>query len=118
MSTICRVGIFIICAQTIIHFRPKPVFEKYLKLLLGVMILVQLLLPLQSFLQKMDGGEFLERVFDFQKNVELHFEEIVGETFTVTLGEIQTHEGKENVIVGDSVSIPSIRIAPVRVEVD
>lgn len=118
MSTICRVGIFIICAQTIIHFRPKPVFEKYLKLLLGAMILVQLLLPLHSFLQKIDGGEFLSRMSDFQRNVTFHFEEIVGDTFSVTLGETRTKEEKEEAIGIDSINISIIKIAPVRVEVD
>lgn len=40
-----QVGIFLICAQTIVHFRPKEAYEKYLKLLLSVMLLTQLLQP-------------------------------------------------------------------------
>lgn len=50
LRTICRIGIFMICAQAIIQFRPREVYEKYLKLLVGVMILIQLFLPLGSFL--------------------------------------------------------------------
>lgn len=48
-----QAGIFLICAQTVIHFRPKESYDKYLKLLLSVMLLLQLLQPVLSAL----GGE-------------------------------------------------------------
>ncbi len=54
LETICKIGIFMICAQAIIHFRPRETYEKYLKLLVGVMILIQLFLPVGSFL--LGGG--------------------------------------------------------------
>jgi hypothetical protein len=53
-QAICRVGIFMICSQAIVHFRPQEVYEKYLKLLVSVMVLIQLFLPLGSFL--LGGG--------------------------------------------------------------
>lgn len=37
-----------ICAQTILHFRPNASYETYLKLLVSVMILIQLFLPIGS----------------------------------------------------------------------
>ncbi len=40
-QAICRVGIFMICAQAIVHFRPQEAYEKYLKLLISVMVLVR-----------------------------------------------------------------------------
>lgn len=48
-QAICRVGIFMICAQAIVHFRPQETYEKYLKLLVGIMTLIQLILPIGSF---------------------------------------------------------------------
>lgn len=51
-----QVGIFLICAQTLLHFRPKESYEKYLKLLLSVMLLIQLLQPLLTVL----GGDRIE----------------------------------------------------------
>ena len=48
-----QVGIFLICAQTLIHFRPRESYEKYLKLLLSVMLLIQLFQPLLTVL----GGD-------------------------------------------------------------
>lgn len=53
-QAICRVGMFMICAQAIVHFRPNEAYEKYLKLLVSVMILIQLFLPIGSFL--LGGG--------------------------------------------------------------
>ena len=47
-QSICRIGIFMICAQAVVHFRPKEAYEKYLKLLVSVMILIQLFLPIGS----------------------------------------------------------------------
>ncbi len=43
-------GIFIICAQAVIHFSPGKAYHKYLRLLLSIMVLVQLLQPLISTL--------------------------------------------------------------------
>lgn len=49
-----QAGIFLICAQTVVHFRPKESYDKYLKLLLSVMLLLQLLQPVLTVL---GGGE-------------------------------------------------------------
>lgn len=49
-----QAGIFLICAQTVVHFRPKESYDKYLKLLLSVMLLLQLLQPV---LTAFGGGE-------------------------------------------------------------
>lgn len=43
---ICAMGIFIICAQAVIHFSPSKSYAKYLKLLLSMMVLVQLMQPI------------------------------------------------------------------------
>lgn len=62
-QAICRVGIFMICAQAIVHFRAQDAYEKYLKFLVSIMILIQLLLPIGSFLlggQELDVAEVLE----------------------------------------------------------
>lgn len=51
-----QAGIFLVCAQTLLHFRPKESYEKYLKLLLSVMLLIQLLQPVLTVL----GGDRIE----------------------------------------------------------
>ena len=63
-----RVGIFIVCAQTISHFRPKASYEKYFKFLISIMVLAQLLTP---FLQMLGGEENwqVETVLDNYRSV-------------------------------------------------
>lgn len=59
-----QVGIFMVCSQTILHFRPHQKYEKYLKLLVGIMVIAQLVTPLlglfpdcENFETKAYGGE-------------------------------------------------------------
>lgn len=74
LQTICRIGIFMICAQAIVHFRPRETYEKYLKLLVSVMILIQLFLPVGGFL--LGGGmeQTLEGLELFQAQLEQEME--------------------------------------------
>lgn len=57
-SVIRSVGIFIVCAQTITHFRPHGSYEKYLKLLVSVMVLVQIVVPLFHLFDGASEQEF------------------------------------------------------------
>lgn len=72
-QAICKVGIFMICAQAIIHFRPREAYEKYLKLLVSVMILIQLFLPFGGFLLGKSVGETAERLALFRERLEQEF---------------------------------------------
>ncbi len=74
-QTICRVGIFMICAQAIVHFRPREAYEKYLKLLVSVMILIQLFLPVGNFLLGDGAREALKRLEQFRTELEQEMEE-------------------------------------------
>lgn len=44
-----------VCAQTVLHFKPHQKYDKYLKLLIGIMVMVQLMSPVFTFL----GGKEL-----------------------------------------------------------
>lgn len=74
LQTICRIGIFMICAQAIIHFRPRETYEKYLKLLVSVMILIQLFLPVGSFLLGGNMEQTLEGLELFRTQLEQELE--------------------------------------------
>lgn len=50
LAMIKQISIFIICAQMILHFKAEQKYGKYLKLLIGVMVLAQLFVPLMSLL--------------------------------------------------------------------
>lgn len=43
-----------VCAQTILHFKPQQKYDKYLKLLVGIMVIAQLAMP---FLGLFSGKE-------------------------------------------------------------
>ena len=77
--TICRVGIFMICAQAVVHFRPKESYEKYLKLLVSVIVLIQVFLPIGSFLLG-DGRQNAARALEqFGRELEQGLEDAAGE---------------------------------------
>lgn len=69
-QTICRIGIFMICAQTVIHFRPEESYEKYLRLLVSVMVLIQLFLPVGRLLFHGDSQELARKSEEFLGELE------------------------------------------------
>lgn len=112
MKTICRTGIFIICAQVLVHFCPNASYEKYMKMLVSAMILMQLFLPVSSFFTK-DGEESMaDRVEWFEKQLEISMEQAVEnyangeklleqmtlEEVRLRLEESETQAEKENVL--------------------
>ncbi len=54
LREIGRVAVFLICAQTLLHFRAKESYEKYIKLVISMMLLVLLAGP---FLNLFSGSE-------------------------------------------------------------
>lgn len=62
-------GIFMICAQVLIHFRPNGSYEKYMKLLVSVMVLAQIFFPVMNFFLG-EGQEMEERVAWFAQKVD------------------------------------------------
>ena len=64
-----------ICAQAIVQFRPQESYEKYLKLLVSVMVLVQLFLPLGSFLAGVGGEDARGQLESFRESLEQSMEE-------------------------------------------
>ena len=128
---VCRLGIFMVCARLLIHFRAQESYEKYLKLLVSVMILIQLFLPIGNFLsaEKKEAGlkelegirqEFeaeLERaqlqaqeadrmleqmtLEELQRQVQEEREKEAAEQEEGTTGEGQTGEGTEGRKTGE-----------------
>ena len=65
-----QAGIFLICAQTVVHFRPKESYDKYLKLLLSVMLLLQLLQPVLTAFGGGDVWNAEEQVAGFTEELQ------------------------------------------------
>ena len=67
LKEIGQVAVFIICAQTLLHFRAKESYEKYIKLLISMMVLLILMSP---FLEWGGGNEeysFVEEVKEYEQ---------------------------------------------------
>ncbi len=69
-KTICRTGVFLICAQAVLHFSPKEVYVKYMKLLVSAMVLIQLVLPFGSLFLGGRKGELVQALEQFKQNME------------------------------------------------
>lgn len=69
LSLIKQVSVFVICAQMILHFKPTAQYGKYIKLLIGLMVLVQIFVPLMSLFGKGGATAFSERMEYYQKIV-------------------------------------------------
>lgn len=70
VKTICQMGTFMICAQAIIHFRPKATYEKYLKMLVSAMILIQILLSIEGVFTNKGQQQLADRATWFAENLE------------------------------------------------
>lgn len=54
-EVIKQVGIFMICAQMLLHFKASENYGKYIRLLMSMMVLIQLAVPLSGLLQGRTG---------------------------------------------------------------
>lgn len=106
LSKIGQIAIFMICAKTLLHFRAKESYEKYLKLLVSLMLLVLLVEPLMEVLGKGKEGEFLQRIrlYNYQlqdilENEQLNNEEISEILSHMTMGVSEQVKAVENVEV-------------------
>ena len=69
LENIKTMGIFLICAQMLIHFKPKGAYEKYIRLLVSIMLLVQMLEPVGNLLGFLNKGELQERIRNMEKKM-------------------------------------------------
>ena len=75
VGIICRVAIFMICAQAIVHFRPKASYEKYLKMLISIMILIWLFQAAESLFSPEEKGRLAQRAQWFAESLDESMQE-------------------------------------------
>lgn len=98
LKEIGRVAVFIICAQTLLHFRAKESYEKYIKLLISMMVLLLLLKPFLNGGFGTEGDIFAEMVAKYEKELEsgmfLHWNQEEMEAVVVNMAqEVVSQEG-------------------------
>ena len=101
-----QIAIFMICARTLLHFRAKESYEKYLKLLVSLMLLVLLVEPLMACMGKGKEGDFLQRIHMYSEELQgiLEQEQLDNEEITQILSHM-TSDMAEQVKAVDSVEI-------------
>lgn len=91
-----RLTVFVICAQMLVYFRPKQVYEKYLRLLMNLLILLQFLLPVGNFLRGGTAQDLQARYEDFQDRLEEYMEGTARRTYeSWETGENENLAGEE-----------------------
>ncbi len=70
LTKIGQLAIFLICAQTLVHFRPKDSYEKYIKLLVSMMLLILIVEPVMDLLGKGNQGAFMDRVQVYEQELQ------------------------------------------------
>lgn len=122
-----QIGVFMICAQAVVHFRPKEAYGKYLRLLLSVMVLIQIISPIYGLLAGRTGESLDENVRSFQQEMEdamgnaakssVISQQQLEETGLEMLREIgeQTGIGESGELVESEVAEVEIEIEPIRV---
>lgn len=74
VELICKVGIFMIAAQAVIHFAPAQKYAKYIKLVVGIMILLQFLTPIHKITDGI-GEDWDTQFSDMKAELELNLME-------------------------------------------
>lgn len=70
MDFFIQISIFLLLGQTILHFAPSEKYEKYIKMLLGFMVIAQFAVPILSFgnKDKMEAYENDRELFTGKMN--------------------------------------------------
>lgn len=90
---LCQMSIFMICTQTLVHFRPNDSYEKYLKLLVSVMLLAQIFQPFCQIFSLGTGEALTDRVRFYQEALEKQMEQALEHTsIELTLEELGRQE--------------------------
>lgn len=69
-AVIKQVGIFIICAQMIMHFKAADKYAKYIRLLISFMVLVQMVVPIFELIWDYDAEQFWKNVKKYEVSLE------------------------------------------------
>lgn len=84
MNLMKQAAVFTIVAQTILHFRPNKSYEKYLKMLIGMMLLAVFIIPLTELFAGNSTVEYKRMLEGYEKSIDTMYEQ---SDFTINLKE-------------------------------
>ena len=82
-----RIGIFLICAESILYFSPGSSYQKYIRVLIGLMVLIQFVIPVRALL----SGQGLEPIEAQINEFRLQMEKTASES-SIEFLEAPNHE--------------------------
>lgn len=121
-SVIGQIGIFMICAQALLQFRPKETYGKYLRLLLSAMILLQVVQPISGLFFGGSEQALQNSMEQFQSSMEESMEQAALRALEAekqleerSMLEVQERLAEQETATGDKAvdEKQSIEIAPV-----
>lgn len=89
-----QTGIFIVCAQMILHFKAAECYEKYIRLLISIMVLAQVIVAISTVFGK-EGGLFFDGRVDYYRGLlaesmeEADMEKVESILEKMTMAEVQ-----------------------------
>ena len=118
-----QIGVFMICAQAVVHFRPKEAYGKYLRLLLSVMVLIQIISPIYGLLAGKAGESLDENVRSFQQEMEEAMGDaakssVISQQQLEKTGLEMLREIGEQTGAGESVEFVETEVAEVEIEIE
>lgn len=111
-ETMCRMTIFILCAQVLVHLRPNKSYEKYLKMLVSMMILLQLILPVISLLGDVDQESFEVRFDWFEEQINGYRQESIEKSLET---ERMPEQNVQETVEKEPISVPISNVQPIHI---
>lgn len=65
-----KMGVFLICAESILYFSPGNTYQKYIRVLIGFMLLAQFMIPIKAILTGQDRLSIENQVNEFRMQLE------------------------------------------------
>lgn len=118
VENIRRIGIFMIAAQTVMHFAAGKQYEKYMKIITGVIILLMFIGPFtsSSVSQTADWQEEIKRMEQqMQSNMQQEIPYVVSPVETVALRQIQE---EVKTMLNDTVSDRDCSVVDVMIDLE
>lgn len=70
LEQIGQIAIFLICARTMLHFRAQESYEKYIKLLVSMMLLILLITPIMELFGVNSTEGLEDKINEYEKKLQ------------------------------------------------
>lgn len=95
LDLLLKIGIFLVLAQTLLHFNANENYTKYVQIIIHLMILSMLLVPMIGIFKEGTLHKFEEEVRQYQKQLQMLDSEELPDIEVLELTEIQEIQNNE-----------------------